>query len=165
MLRGHSSSARIQSLCSVSVFYMHLVFLFIDFVLLPFTRRACHEAYGRSRVACEHHGKKDWKLFSPSSWNSVLKLRHLSTVCWKPSVVSRAWKENNARASHLFFYCFSLCNLLLAVYLMLIKQTPFINFTSLDIVSSANKTSAKNSHLLSFVQPELLLSSSHVLCK
>lgn len=139
--------------------------LLINFVLLPFTRWACHEPYGRSRVACEHCSKKDWKLFFPSLWNSVLKPRHLSTVVENLLLWANLGKKTITIASHLFFYCFSLCNLLLAVYFMLIKQTPFINFTSLDIVSSANKTSAKNSHLLSFVQPELLLSCSHVLCK
>lgn len=108
---------------------------------------------------------KDRKLFLSFLTEFSVETQTFKHSCWKASVVSRAWKENNAIASHLFFYCFSLRSPLLAVYFMLIKQTSFINCTSLDIVSSANMASAKNSHLLNVARPELLLSYSHVLCK
>lgn len=129
-------------------FYLHLMYKFcyflIDFVLLPFTWEACCKACGRSRVACEHWSTKNWKLFLSFLMDFRVEIEALKCSCWKASVVSTTWKENNAIASNLFFHCFSLCNLLLAVYFMLIKQTPFINCTSLDIVSSANMASAKN---------------------
>lgn len=124
---------------------VQIVFFFLSiFVLLPFIWGACHKAYRRSRVACEHCSIKDWKLFLSFLMEFSVETEAFEYSCWKASVVSRTWKENNTIASHLFFYCFSLCNLLLAVYFMLIKQTPFINCTSLDIVSSANMASAKN---------------------
>lgn len=133
-------------------FYLYLVYklcsFLIDFVLLPFTWGAYHKAYRRSRVACEPYSTKDstkdWKLFLSFLMEFSVETGAFKYSCWKASVVSRTWKENNTVASGLFFYCFSQCNLLLAVYFILIKQAPFINCTSLDTVSSANMASAKN---------------------
>jgi len=129
-------------------FYLHLVYKLysfsVDFVLLPSTWGVCHKAYRRSRVACERCSTKDWKRFLFLLMEFSVETEAFKHSCWKASVVSKTWRENNDIASHLFFYCFSLCNLLLAVYFMLIKQTLFINYTSLDIVSSANMASAKN---------------------
>lgn len=144
----HSFSVKIQSLCPITVFtyiWCKIVGGFsVDFVSIRFTCGACHRAYRRSRLACEHCSTKDWKLCLSFLREFSVKTEAFKYGCWKASVVSRTWKENNTITSHLFFYCFSLCNLLLAVYFALTKQTPLINCTSLDIVSSANMASAKN---------------------
>lgn len=139
----HSFPVKIQSLCPITVFTYIWCTNFVLFLSILCFYLSLEEHVRRSRVACEHCNTKDWKLFLSFLMEFSVETEAFKYSCWKASVVSRTWKENNTIVSHFFFYCFSLCNLLLAVYFMLIKQTPFINCTSLDIVSSANVASAK----------------------